>query len=275
MAVQEAYSRDAFAADGGLARADRVAEAKVRLRENGLAVIEGALSATELAETRQAFADVIEADRQAGVRLNGFAIDVDALNTRVVMLAAKHATFRTLAENPIALALAHEMLGERMRLTSFSANVTAPGSGMMVVHCDQGYIPSPWPPFAIGVNVGYALDDFTVENGATRYVPGSHRELHAPDPRGDYPQAEPVLCRAGALFAMDDRLWHRTGPNVTANETRIGLFAHYTRSYITPQENWRECMPAELQAGLSPSLRRVLGLDGHPARLIDDIHRAV
>ncbi len=242
---------------------------------NGLALIEGALSPIEVAGISQALAEVIEADRAAGVRLQGFAADRDALNMRVVMLAAKHAKFRELAENPIALALADEMLGERMQLSSFSANITAPGSAKMAMHCDQGYIPSPWPPFAIGVNVGYALDDFTVENGATLFVPGSHRELHGPDPDGDYPQAQPIVCPAGSMFVMDDRMWHQTGANVTSDQTRIGLFAKYTRSYINPQENWRICMSPDLQAGLSPSERRLFGLEGHPARQILDVHRGI
>lgn len=238
-----------------------------------MVVIDSVFTPGEVADIKQALADVAEADRVAGVRLQGFSADRDALNTRVVMLPAKHAKFRELVENPIALALAHAMLGERMHLTSFSANITAPGSAKMLLHCDQGYIPSPWPPFALGINVGYALDDFTFENGATLYVPNSHRELHAPAPDADHPQAKPILCKAGTMLVMDDRLWHQTGANVTEGETRIGLFAHYTRSYLNPQENWRLCMSEQLQAALSPSLRNILGLEGHPARLIHEPYR--
>ena len=249
--------------------------AKQGLRRDGPVVMERVFTPGEVAEIRQALNDVTEADRAAGVRLQGFAVDRDALNTRVVMLAAKHAKFRELAENPIALALANEMLGDRMQLSSFSANITAPGSAKMPMHCDQGYIPSPWPPFAIGVNVGYALDDFTVENGATLYVPGSQQELHGPDPNGDYPQARPILCPAGSMFVMNDRVWHQTGANVTRDQARIGLFAKYTRDYITPQENWRICMSPELQEALTPSQRKIFGLEGHPARRILDVHRGV
>ena len=129
-------------------------------------------------------------------------------------------------------------------------------------------------PSLVSLNVGYAIDDFTIENGATRFVPGSHRELHAPDPTGDYPQARPIVCRAGGMFALDDRMWHQTGANVTENEHRIGLFAHYTRSYLAPQEKWEKCIPAEVQATLSPELRELLAIGTHPSRLIDHVHRA-
>lgn len=271
MMTSDAMSRDAES--GLIERSERVDAAIESLRQNGVTVIPAIFTPADVAAIRQALTEVIETDRAAGVRLQGFSADRDAINTRVVMLPAKHAKFRELAENPVALALAYAMLGDRMHLTSFSANITAPGSAKMLLHCDQGYIPSPWPPFALGINVGYALDDFTVENGATLYVPDSHRELHAPSPDADHPRAQPILCKAGSMLVMDDRLWHQTGANMTTAQTRIGLFAHYTRSYLNPQENWRLCMAESLQDSLSPSLRAVLGLDSHPARLIHAPHR--
>jgi ectoine hydroxylase-related dioxygenase (phytanoyl-CoA dioxygenase family) len=249
--------------------------AKQSLHDNGMAVIAGVLSPGEVADLRQALDQVIATDRANGVRMQGFAADRDALNTRVVMLPAKHAQFRELAENPTALALVYDMLGDRIHLTSLTANITAPGSAKMLMHCDQGYIPSPWPPFPLGLNVGYALDDFTVENGATLFVPGSHHELHAPYPDGEYPQVKPIVAKAGSMLVMEDRLWHQTGANVTAGATRIGLFAHYTRSFLNPQENWRTAMSAELQASLSPLQRYIFGLDSHPARLVHSPHRAI
>ena len=258
-----------------LVAAGNLGEAKMQLRQNGLTLIEGVFSPQDVADISQAFAEVVDADRKAGKRMSGFDIDRGDKNSRVVELAAKHAKFREMAENQTALALVREMLGERIQLTSFSANITAPGCGRMIMHCDQGYMPSPWPPFALGVNVGIALTDFTFENGATLFVPGSHKELHAPDPDGKYPQAQPVLCRAGAMFAVDDRLWHQTGANVTTSEHRIGLFAHYTRSFLAPQERWADCMAPELKASLSPSLRELLAIGTHPSRQLDDVHRAI
>src|SRR5579863_986196 len=118
-------SGGAASSESGLPPAFDVEAAKARLRRDGLVVIERAFAPNEVAEIKEALADVIEADRAGGVRLQGFAVDRDALNIRVVMLAAKHAKFREMAENPIALALANEMLGERMQLSSFSANITS------------------------------------------------------------------------------------------------------------------------------------------------------
>lgn len=136
-------ARESLAMASGVTAASSLDEAKTQLRENGLTLIEGVFDEAELAEIRQAFNDVLEADRAAGKRLSGFAIDRGDVNSRVVELAAKHPKFRDLAEHPVSLALVREMLGDRIQLTSFSANITAPGCNRMIMHCDQGYMPSP------------------------------------------------------------------------------------------------------------------------------------
>ena len=44
-----------------------------------------------------------------------------------------------------------------------------------MLHRDDDVYPLPRPHAEVVVNTMWALDDFTVENGATRVVPGSHR----------------------------------------------------------------------------------------------------
>ena len=66
-----------------------------------------------------------------------------------------------------------ELLGWPALLVSMSANITGGGGQSMILHCDQGYMPQPWAK-PHGVNIGWCVDDFTSENGATRYIPGSH-----------------------------------------------------------------------------------------------------
>lgn len=248
----------------GLPVACDVEEAKRQLDEHGLTIMEGVLDARGVAATMEALKRGVEADAAQGVQLKGFSFDPDTRNTRVFDLVGKDRAFRDLVEHPVAIALVKHLIGEQFLLSNFSANVTAPGSGAMGMHADQGYVPAPWPPYPLAINVGWALDDFTVENGATRFVPGSHKKDHGPDWSAHYDEALPITCKAGSIFAMDGRVWHQTGPNVSAGETRAGLFAYYIRPFLRPQWNWYLTVKPVLLTELSPAMREMLGFGVNP-----------
>src|SRR5260370_38483326 len=97
---------------------------------------------------------------------------------------------------------------------------------------------APWLPYGMAINVAWTLDDFTEANGATRFVVGSYKSDHGPDPMMMYDQSTPIECPAGSIFVMDARVWHQTGPNKTLDQTRAGLFAYYVRHFIRAQSNW-------------------------------------
>jgi ectoine hydroxylase-related dioxygenase (phytanoyl-CoA dioxygenase family) len=249
-------------------------EAKRILKDHGLAILEGVLGPSELAMVRAAVARGIESDRQGDIQLQGFAFDPDDRNIRLFDLINKDRVFRDLAEHPVAVDFVRHWIGEPFSLSNFSGNVTAPGSGAMSTHADAGYMPVPWPPYPIAINIAWAIDDFTADNGGTRFIPGSYHldfgPNHLPEP-GDrragelraLPPPRPVVCPAGSIFIMDGRVWHHTGPNTTADVTRIGLFAYYTRPFIRPQYNWYATVPDEVLEEASPLMREMLGFAGN------------
>jgi ectoine hydroxylase-related dioxygenase (phytanoyl-CoA dioxygenase family) len=253
--------------DTAVPRTRSIEEAKKLLQTHGLAVVEGILDTEALDTVRGAVARGIEYDRQHDIQLQGFDFDPDDRNIRLFDLVNKEQVFRDLVEHPVALDFVRFWLGEPFSLSNFSGNITAPGSGAMGMHADAGYMPVPWPPYPIALNVAWAVDDFTADNGATRIVPGSYGKGFGPDYRAsphDPPGREtakviPVECPAGSIFVMDGRVWHQTGPNTTAATTRIGLFAYYTRPFIRPQYNWYATVPDAVLDSASPTLRRMLG----------------
>ena len=76
------------------------------------------------------------------------------------------------------------------------------------------------------------LDDFTRQNGATHYVPGSHKKYERPHDRDADLDYEVLECPKGSLVIFDTALWHRVG---TGNhQSRWGVFNTYGPWFIKP-----------------------------------------
>jgi ectoine hydroxylase-related dioxygenase (phytanoyl-CoA dioxygenase family) len=229
------------------------------LRQNGLCIVPDALDDDTLDTARAALYDAAARDRAEGREVR-FGLDyaTDTSNQRVWNLPNRHPVFCALAEHPAALALVRGTLGWPALLSNISANITAPGGGEMVLHADQLYMPQPWSGIQ-GINVLWCLDDFTDENGATRYVPGSHERNRAPTADDQGADTVPIEAPAGSMVAMEGRVWHKTGNNRTADRRRAGVFAWYTTPIYRPQENWFLALDDQVVDTASDDLLVLLG----------------
>ena len=101
------------------------------------------------------------------------------------------------------------------------------------------------------------------ENGATRYIPGSHHWTTLDDvPSELHSLTQPFRAPAGSILIMDGRVWHTSGANVSANRDRALLFAYYSAEFLRPQVNHNATLSAATQAeaALDPELFAWLGL---------------
>lgn len=96
------------------------------------------------------------------------------------------------------------------------------------IHVDR-----PWfsPGFRDGFDGLIMLTDFTVENGATWVLPGSHVMETQPTEDYFYKHAKRLVAKAGSVFYFDPRLWHAAGVNTTSN-WRYGIAIGMIRPYI-------------------------------------------
>ncbi len=228
---------------------------RTHLEEDGLAIIDDVLCEDEVATLRHLLDEEIARDEAAGILFR----DQDDCNERLLDVTARHKAFLDLVEHPISTEAASSWLKPRYRLSSFGANVTAPGSKPMFIHSDQIYVPSPWPVYPLSLNLIWALDDFTVERGATHFLPGSHRTTRGPDTTKVNKDTVPITCKAGSVVVMDGRVWHHTGANVTADEKRRALLLYFVNWFIIPQTDWAELIPPSARAGLSPLMLELMG----------------
>ncbi|HEX7820191.1 MAG TPA: phytanoyl-CoA dioxygenase family protein [Sphingobium sp.] len=229
--------------------------------ENGFCVFPSVLSADELARARDALDRGVEITRKTMGSTHLKMLDPNDANIRVNNLPAIDPVFIEMLTRADALQSVEALLGPHFLVSNFTANIALPGSGSMNIHSDQALVmPSPWP-HVFAMNVIWCLDDVHEANGATRYLPGSHRYQSAEEvPADAMERTVPFEAPAGSFIAMEGRLWHTSGRNVTTGERRRMMFAYYSSDFIRQQMNWGFILPADVQAGMDGPTRALFGL---------------
>jgi ectoine hydroxylase-related dioxygenase (phytanoyl-CoA dioxygenase family) len=240
----------AVAADPALV--DRVV---VDLERDGYAVVESLLSAAEATAVRDGLRAVLDRTPTGRNDFEGFS------TRRIYALFAKTRAFDALATHPLLLGVLDRVLGASYQLSAPTGIEIGPGEKAQGLHTDDGIYPLPRPHPEVVLNSMWALDDFTVDNGATRVVPGSHSwtdRLPTPDD-----ETVTVTMAAGSVLFIAGTLWHGGGANVT-DRSRLGVLLEYAAGWLRQQENHVIAVPPEVVATLEPRLQELLGYGIHP-----------
>jgi ectoine hydroxylase-related dioxygenase (phytanoyl-CoA dioxygenase family) len=156
------------------------------------------------------------------------------------------------------------VLGDAFKVSSLNARSADPGSDAgQPLHVDMGAVPDERGYWVC--NTVWMLDEFTTENGATRLVPGSHRWGTRPqdvlaDPMAPHPDEVLLTGPAGSIAIMNAHLWHGGTAN-RSGAARLALHAFYCRRDKPQQQYQKALLKPEVQAQLSPEVRRILALD--------------
>jgi len=139
-----------------------------RLDEDGYVAVSGLMTPSELATAREDLARILASTPTGRNFFEGFSTQ------RVYALFAKTRTFDRAAIHPLLLDVLDRVLGH-YQLSAPTGIRIGPGEKAQILHTDDAVYPLTKPHPPVVLNTMWPLDEFTAENGATRFVPGSHQ----------------------------------------------------------------------------------------------------
>ncbi len=150
---------------------------------------------------------------------------------------------------------------ESYRIGSLTAIEVCPGQKVQNLHRDNCIYPVSLPGMEMLIGCVWALTDFTVENGATRIVPGSHRHISMGENIDVSHCEQAVMPKGSVLFYLGSTM-HGAGEN-RSDEARIGLINLYSLGWLRQETNQYLSVPLELARTYDERMRRLLGYTTH------------
>ena len=241
----------------------------------GYVVLEGLFDADTVAEARARILEL--ASIEAPVIDGDDPLSVFDATDHVWNLVDKGAVFERMVHEPTILAVFSAILGAEVRLGSFAARIVKAGSEPQTPHCDYPY----WDlhkteTFPMGLNGSYfmncqstiMLEDFTVENGATRVAPGTQLRARFPTQEEFDPLAVQTTGPAGSAMLMTGLLWHCAGVS-HVDTPRVGILGQYLPKFVKPMEDQLGSVDEAVVERASPEVRSLLGVDDLYPQVLD------
>ena len=225
-----------------------------RLDEDGYAIVDGVLTRDDAAAIGAELRRLRDGVPSGRNPFEGFH------TRRLYAIYAKTRVLDDITLHPLVLGALDQVLGPHYQLSGPTGIEIGPGEAEQLLHRDDDIYPVARPHPQLVTNVMWAFDDFTVENGATRLYPGSHRSVDRP------PESAPMVravMPAGSVMLYVGSLWHGGGANHT-DRSRLGVAIEYCASWLRAQETQLLVAPPVLARTLPPRLRELLGYDIYP-----------
>jgi ectoine hydroxylase-related dioxygenase (phytanoyl-CoA dioxygenase family) len=243
------------------------------LKHAGCAVVTGVLDGAFLAKTRERMYAVQAAlRRDLGEDRLRRAGEVGVL--RLMLKYDPH--FYRFLELPEVLAIVDGTVSATAILhlqNGFILPSFPPGEAPSVFqsrfHMD---FPRVWNGYLASVNLFFAVDAFTRDNGATRVVPGTHQRPEPPSAEYLEAAAVPVECPAGSMLVFDSTLYHAAGANVSGAD-RLAVNHQFTRSYVKQQIDYVRALGDEAVQGQPPRTQQLLGWYTRVVTRLDEYYR--
>ena len=171
--------------------------------------------------------------------------------------------FPTLLLHSSVLAIADVILKphcEVYQVGSTTAIEILPGEDEQVLHADDACYPSHLLPFEAQISALWALDDFTIENGATRVVPREMGIKNPEDAREEH-VVQAVMPKGSVVIYLGSTI-HGGGAN-RSDAPRKAVVNTYCLGWLRQEENQYLTLTKDEVAAQSDEMRRMLGFQAH------------
>jgi ectoine hydroxylase-related dioxygenase (phytanoyl-CoA dioxygenase family) len=174
-------------------------------------------------------------------------------------LLNKNIIFSKMFEDDRLQKLIAPILGEHWVMYAYTSSSLPPNGNNYGsrIHVD---CPRFIPNYTTNLGVIWALDDFTLENGATHILPGSHNIDQIPTEQFFKENNIRLTCKAGDLIIFNARLWHAAGVNNT-DKYRHALTMNVCRPFMKQRMDWVRFVPSKISDQLNSQSRRIIGFD--------------
>jgi hypothetical protein len=210
-------------------------DATAELQERGFVVVPGPVPAERMEPLASAYA-------AAEAAATGDDIKIGSSSTRVSDFVNRGAEFDDLYTFPPLLEACRRVIDRPFKLSSLHSRTLRPGSSVEALHVDVRRHSADWPL------LGFILmiDEFRPDNGATRFVPGSHRWTGTPQDDGQV-----LACgNAGSLLIFNGSAWHGHTANTSCMPRRS------LQGAFIPRDG---CAATDFAARMAPETRARLG----------------
>ncbi|WNC72012.1 phytanoyl-CoA dioxygenase family protein [Thalassotalea psychrophila] len=208
----------------------------------------------------------VKTELSSAFEREGHLFENDFNGYKTLRLSGVLALSRTASEliaHPLVIDVADNILKrhcECYRIGSSTAIKIQPGEAEQVLHRDDDFYPIRIPDVEFQIAAMWALDDFTLYNGATRVVPGSQDLRDSSNVKAsDITQA--VMAK-GSVFLYLGSTLHGGGANKT-RAPRSGLITTYSLGWLRQEENQYLTIPRETVNSYPEKIRRLMGYQSH------------